>query len=124
MSKKKKRTIHLVSTDGQANQAAGESCGHDEATSARNNRKHRRRRGRKPQRGFSGTSIIPLAELLHLYLQHRAEVEGVDFALPLSYFQGAVILCRIIFGVEHDGERLLRDHRECSVSSQMAQSLR
>lgn len=54
----------------------------------------------------------PLAEQLHSYIECRAKVEGVPFQLSLEYFESAVTIAAKVFGVVHDGERMLFDEKE------------
>ena len=55
---------------------------------------------------------VKLAEQIRNYIRHRAKQEGVEFRLSLSIFEKAVACGAIIFGVHHDGEKMLRDDQE------------
>jgi hypothetical protein len=59
------------------------------------------------------TTMTPLAEVIHDYIKRRAKVEGVDFGLNVAFFEGVLDSgVTLIFGVEHDGKRILRDYQE------------
>ena len=53
-----------------------------------------------------------LAVELRDYIRDRAAVEGQVFALPLVVFQAAVVLRWWVFGVHHNGRRMIRDERQ------------
>ena len=54
-----------------------------------------------------------LAENMMEYIKRRAAVEGVGFDLPLSMFQEcAEHGINPVFGVHHDGEKMLADDQE------------
>jgi len=53
-----------------------------------------------------------LAKRIMDYIKARAAKEGVGFSLPLSIFEEAVSINAVIFGVHHDGNRMLRDDQE------------
>ncbi len=54
-----------------------------------------------------------LAVDLMNYIKKRAVVENVKFDLPLSLFHTCVVnRASPVFGVHHDGRRMLRDDQE------------
>lgn len=53
-----------------------------------------------------------LAQIIHDYIRDRAAVEGVGFSLPFSIFTAAVSRGAKVFGVVHDGQRMLFDEQE------------
>lgn len=55
---------------------------------------------------------IELAVLLRDYIRDRAAVEQQSFDLPLSLFAMAVLRGMFVFGLHHDGKRLVRDDQE------------
>lgn len=55
---------------------------------------------------------LELAVQLRDYIRDRASVEGVGFDLALSLFIMAVLRGMFVFGVHHDGKRMLRDDQE------------
>jgi hypothetical protein len=56
---------------------------------------------------------MTLAQIIHDYIKLRASHEGVAFALPVRFFRDALTIgARPIFGVEHDGKRILSDEQE------------
>ena len=70
-------------------------------------------RHRPPQRTENVAAVITLAKQLHDYIRHRAKAEKVVFDLPVSMFAGALSMgCNPIFGVVHDGRRMLWDEQE------------
>lgn len=55
---------------------------------------------------------LDLAVQLRDYIRDRAAVEGAGFDLSLEFFGFAVLQNYWVFGVYHDGKRLLRDEQE------------
>lgn len=56
---------------------------------------------------------MSLAENMMEYIKRRAAQEGVKFDLPLSLFREcAEHGINPVFGVHHDGKRMLRDDQE------------
>ncbi len=54
-----------------------------------------------------------LAVKIRDYVKKRAKVEGVEFKLSLEFFEQAVMFgANPIFGVVHDGKKMLRDEQE------------
>jgi hypothetical protein len=57
-------------------------------------------------------SEMDVAEELCEYMKIRAAVEEMSFNLPFDFFVQAVKYATDVFGVYHDGERLLFDEQE------------
>jgi hypothetical protein len=53
-----------------------------------------------------------LSVQLRDYIRRRAHVEGVGFDLSLELFEKAVSVGAEVFGIVHDGTRMLYDEQE------------
>ena len=60
---------------------------------------------------MNGTQTLAVRMLA--YVRERAKVEGVAFCLPVAFFYEAIRTgANPIFGVVHDGARMVRDEQE------------